>query len=100
MNTTCAEDITQQLEDAAYAAASDVCQHCLRVHSLPIADENFLDSRGFSINDLPFWADAPAGPVYWDTITPETRYAEANAYLISVAADYLREGNVICECGR
>lgn len=91
-------DDNQRMADAAYAKAADVCQYCLKVHAEAAVHENFEDSRGFSLFDLPMWAEPSPVPVNWDTITPETSYAEANAYLIGVAADYLRNGDVVCEC--
>lgn len=66
---------------------------------MPSAGENFEDDRGFSIHDLSMFADPPTAPLRWDTITLETQFAAALDYMENVAADYLRAGDVICECG-
>lgn len=81
------------------ATHTDVCQYCLEVHALASADENFRDDRGFSIYELSTLADAPVVPLRWETITRETQFAAALAYLTDVAADYLRNGDVECHCG-
>lgn len=82
---------------AAQLRNPDVCAYCLEVHAGSMAMENFEDSRGFSIYDLSLYADVVPS-LNWDTITPGSQFEQAYEYLMDVGADYLRYGDVICEC--
>lgn len=82
------------------ASDASVCARCLDVHALPSAVENLYDGRGIDIYDLPLYADAPTVPLEWNTITAETQFAAAYAYLQTVALQYMIDGMCECYCAK
>lgn len=68
-------------------------------NAIRCAHENFEESRGFSVFDLPLWNCGPADEqVSWETITDNTHFEAATRYLEALAEAWLADGTVTCYC--
>lgn len=73
--------------------------NCAETLSQTLVDENFTETRGFSLYDLPFTYDGREDEnLNWETITPDSDFRAALRCFETVAAEWLEDGTANHYC--